>query len=59
VHTLGPLESGALDRKVHGMVTVGLATSVRFGLQPPEGIDSDALVTEAGHMLALWIRSPL
>jgi len=54
LHVLG--ESDDLDVKAYLMVTVGLATTARIGLQPPD-LDPEELVEEVGRMLSAWLTA--
>ena len=54
LHVLGHDEG--IDVRAYLMVTVGLATSLRIGLQPPD-LDPDELVDETARMLGVWLAS--
>ncbi|MEU7630077.1 helix-turn-helix domain-containing protein [Nocardia sp. NPDC049220] len=56
-HLLGPLPDDELDVKAYVMVGVGLASSVRIGLDAPANLDRQRLVDETAAMVGNWLRS--
>jgi hypothetical protein len=57
LHRLGPRPGDELDVRAQVMATVGLATCVRIGLRPPDGIDADRVIAETTSMLATWLEA--
>jgi AcrR family transcriptional regulator len=57
LHVLGPRPDDELDVRAYLMVTIGLATTLRIGLQAPPDLDRDQLVDEAARMLAAWLAA--
>ncbi len=56
LHLLGPLPDDELDVKAYVMVSVGLASSLRIGLDPPAHLDRERLVEETAAMVGGWLR---
>ncbi len=55
LHEQGAQPDDVIDVRSWVMVGVGLATSIRIGLEAPRNLDTDRLVDETAHMLALWV----
>lgn len=55
LHTQGAQPDDVIDVRAWVMVNVGLATALRIGLDAHEELDSDRVVDETAHMLAVWI----
>ncbi|MGK8521412.1 TetR/AcrR family transcriptional regulator [Nocardia asteroides] len=56
LHLLGPLPDDELDVKAYVMVSVGLASSLRIGLDPPPNLDRERLVDETAAMVGSWLH---
>ncbi|MGW0250699.1 TetR/AcrR family transcriptional regulator [Nocardia goodfellowii] len=57
LHILGPLPDDELDIKAYVMVSVGLATSLRIGIDAPAHLDRSKLIDEAAVMVAGWLSA--
>ncbi|MEV6279908.1 helix-turn-helix domain-containing protein [Nocardia sp. NPDC051832] len=57
LNVLGPLPDAELDTKAYVMVSVGLATSLRIGIDAPAHLDRSKLIEEAAVMVAGWLRA--
>lgn len=57
LHEQGAQPDDVIDVRAWVMVGVGLATSLRVGLDPPPDLDTDRLVDETARMLALWVAA--
>lgn len=55
LHLLGPLDDADLDVKAYVMVSVGVASALRIGIDAPPHLDRDKVITETATMIATWL----
>ncbi|MEV0356043.1 helix-turn-helix domain-containing protein [Nocardia sp. NPDC050697] len=56
LNLLGPLPDAELEVKAYVMVSVGVASSLRIGLEAPSHLDRDAVIAEIARMVAGWLE---
>ncbi|MFC3963845.1 hypothetical protein [Nocardia jiangsuensis] len=56
LNLLGPLPDAELEVKAYVMVSVGVASSLRIGLEAPAHLDRDQVIGEIARMVSGWLQ---
>lgn len=57
LHHLGARPDSEIDSRALILTTTGLAMSYRIGVAPPQGIDTEEVITLTAQMLATWLTA--